>query len=49
MLALRFDLDDSSNMWATPHAALIFWGGFVVIAALVIGITLFAFRKMRPH
>jgi hypothetical protein len=49
MLALRFDLDDYSNMWASPHAALYFWGGFVVIMALIVGITLYAFRKMRPH
>jgi hypothetical protein len=49
MLALRFDLDDYSNRWASPHAALLFWGGFLVIAALVTGITLYAFRKIRPH
>lgn len=49
LLAIRFNLDDYTNMYASPHAALVFWACFVVIVAIVVGITLFVFRRMRPH
>jgi hypothetical protein len=49
MLALRFDLDDYTNMWASPHAALLFWAAFVIVVAVIVGATLWATRKMRPH
>lgn len=49
LLALRFNLDDYTNMYASPRAALLFWAAFVVIVAIVVGVTLFMFRRMRPH
>jgi len=49
MLALRFDLDDYTNMWASPHAALLFWSAFALVVVFVTGFTLYTFRKMRPH
>ncbi len=49
MLALKFNLDDYSNMWASPQAALIFWAAFIVVVGLIAGITVWAFRRMRPH
>lgn len=49
VFALRFNLDDYANIWASPQAALLFWAGFVVVVALIVGITLWVFRRMRPH
>ena len=47
--ALRFDLDEYSNIWASPKAALIFWVCFLVVVGLIAGLTLWVFRRMRPH
>ena len=49
VLALRFNLDDYTNIWASPQAALLFWAAFVVVVALIVTITLWVFRRMRPH
>ena len=49
LLALRFNLDSYSNNWASPQAALLFWCVFIVVVALIVGITLWLFRRMRPH
>ena len=49
LLAIRFNLDDYTNMYASPHAALLFWAGFVIVVAIIVGVTLYVFRRMRPH
>jgi hypothetical protein len=49
LFALRFDLDDYSNIWSSPQAALLFWSVFVVAIVVIVGVTLWIFRRMRPH
>ncbi len=49
VLALRFNLDDYGSFWASPKAALIFWVAFIVVVALIAGLTMWMFRRMRPH
>jgi hypothetical protein len=49
MFALRFDLDDYTTIWASPHAALLFWAAFVLVVVVVTCLTMYAFRRMRPH
>ncbi len=49
VLALRFNLDDYTNIYASPKAALLFWAVFVVVVAIITGVTLWMFRRMRPH
>jgi hypothetical protein len=48
LFALRFNLDDYSNIWSSPQAALLFWSVFVAIVVIV-GVTLLIFRRMRSH
>jgi hypothetical protein len=48
LIALRFNLDSYSNIWASPQAALLFWCAFAAVT-LIVGITLWLFRRMRPH
>jgi hypothetical protein len=49
VFALRFNLDDYTNIYNSPNAALLFWSCFTVVVLLIIGITLWFFRRMRPH
>lgn len=49
LLALRFSLDDYTNWYNSPNAALVFWSFFTVVVLLIVGITLWVFRRMRPH
>jgi hypothetical protein len=48
-LALRFSLDSYTDWYNSPNAALIFWSCFTAGVLLIVGITLWVFRRMRPH
>jgi hypothetical protein len=49
LLALRFSLDDYTNWYNSPNAALLFWSCFVAVILLIVVVTLWVFRRMRPH
>jgi hypothetical protein len=49
LFAIRFSLDDYTNWGNSPTAALLFWSCFVVVVALIVGLTLWVFRRVRPH
>jgi len=49
LLDLRFSLDDYTNWYNSPYAALWFWAAFTIVVLLIVGITLWWFRRMRPH
>jgi hypothetical protein len=49
LLAIRFSLDDYTNWYNSPNAALLFWSCFTVVVVLITAITLWVFRRMRPH
>jgi hypothetical protein len=49
ILALRFSLDQYTNWYNSPNAALLFWSCFTAVVLVVVGITLWVFRSMRPH
>jgi hypothetical protein len=49
LLAIRFSLDDYTNWYNSPNAALLFWSCFAVILLLIVAVTLWVFRRMRPH
>ena len=37
VLALKFDLNEYTNWWNSPQAALYFWLGFILIVVVVGG------------
>ena len=49
LLALRFSLDSYTNWWNSPGAALYFWSFFFAVVIVIVAVTLYVFRKMRPH
>jgi hypothetical protein len=49
LLAIRFSLDDYTDWYNSPKAALLFWACFTVVLLVIIGLMLFVFRRMRPH
>ncbi len=49
LFALRFSLDEYTNWYNSPSAALLFWGIFIGVVLLITVITLYVFRRMRPH
>jgi hypothetical protein len=49
LLALRFSLDDYTNWWNSPSAAAYFWTFFFAVALVIVAVTLWVFRRMRPH
>ncbi len=49
LFALRFSLDDYTNWYNSPNAALLFWSCFVAVILLIVVGTLWVFRRMRPH
>ena len=49
LFAIRFSLDDYTNWYNSPNAALLFWSCFAVILLLIVAITLWVSRRMRPH
>ena len=49
LLAIRFSLDDYTNWYNSPSAALLFWSCFAAILLLIVAITMWMFRRMRPH
>ena len=49
LLAIRFSLDDYTNWYNSPNAALLFWSFFFVVVLLIVAITLWVFRRVRPH
>ena len=48
-LALRFSLDDYTNWYNSPNAAIYFWSAFAVLMAVIVILLFWVFRKMRPH
>ncbi len=48
-LALRFSLDEYTNWYNSPNAAIYFWSAFAAVIVLVIALMLFVFRRVRPH
>jgi hypothetical protein len=49
LLAIRFSLDDYTNWYNSPNAAVLFWSCFAAILLLIVAITLWMFRRVRPH
>ena len=49
VFALRFSLDEYTNWYNSPNAAIYFWSVFCTVLLLIVGITLWVFRRMRPH
>jgi hypothetical protein len=49
LFALRFNLDQYTDWYNSPNAALLFWSVFVAVLLLIVAITLWVFRRMRPH
>ena len=49
LLALRFSLDEYTNWYNSPGAAIYFWGAFTVVLLIVIALMLWVFRRARPH
>jgi hypothetical protein len=49
LFALRFSLDQYTDWYNSPNAALLFWSIFVAAILLIVVITLWVFRRMRPH
>jgi hypothetical protein len=42
---IRFSLDDYTNWWNSPHAAVLFWSVFVVVILAITALTLWTFRR----
>ncbi|MGA2395194.1 MAG: hypothetical protein ABSH03_17775 [Candidatus Lustribacter sp.] len=49
LFALRFSLDDYTNWYNSPGAAVYFWSFFFAVVLVIVVVTLWVFRKMRPH
>lgn len=49
LLAIRFSLDAYTNWWNSPGAAQWFWSFFFAVVIVIVAVTLYVFRKMRPH
>ena len=49
LFAIRFNLDDYSDWYNSPKAALLFWACFTVVILVIIALMLWVFRRMRPH
>ncbi len=49
LFALRFSLDQYTDWYNSPNAALLFWSVFTAVVLLIIAVTMWAFRRMRPH
>jgi len=49
LFALRFSLDDYTNWYNSPNAAVYFWSFFFAVVLVIVVVTLWVFRKMRPH
>ena len=49
LFALRFSLDQYTDWYNSPNAALLFWSVFLAVILLIVAITMWVFRRMRPH
>jgi hypothetical protein len=49
LLAIRFSLDDYTDWYNSPKAAMLFWACFAVVLLVIIPLTLWVFRRIRPH
>jgi len=49
VLALRFSLDDYTTWYNSPSAAQLFWSFFFAVLLLIVLITMWVVRRMRPH
>ncbi len=46
-LAIRFSLDDYTDWYNSPHAAVLFWSVFSVALLIIVAATLIFFRSRR--
>jgi hypothetical protein len=49
IVAIRFSLDDYTNWYNSPNAALLFWSCFVAVVLVIIALMFWMFRRVRPH
>jgi hypothetical protein len=49
VLALRFSLDEYTNWYNSPGAAIYFWSAFTAVILIIIALMMWAFRRMRPR
>jgi hypothetical protein len=43
---LRFNLDEYTDWYNSPHAAVLFWSVFVAVVLLIVAVTLWAYRRV---
>ena len=48
-LGLQFNLDEYTNWWNSPFAAVWFWSAFTVVLLLIVAITLWVIRRSARH
>jgi hypothetical protein len=49
ILAIRFSLDDYTNWYNSPNAAVLFWSMFTALMLVIAVLMFWVFRRMRPH
>jgi hypothetical protein len=49
VLAIRFSLDDYTNWYNSPNAAIYFWSAFTAVLLIVIALMVWVYQRMRPH
>jgi hypothetical protein len=49
VFAIRFSLDDYTNWYNSPNAAILFWSMFTALMLVTAALMFWAFRRMRPH
>jgi hypothetical protein len=49
VFAIRFSLDDYTNWYNSPSAALLFWSCFTAVVLVIVVLLFWVFRRMRPH
>ena len=49
LFALRFSLDQYTDWYNSPGAAIYFWSAFTAALLIVIAVMMLMFRRMRPH
>jgi ABC-type transport system involved in multi-copper enzyme maturation permease subunit len=47
LLGLQFNLDEYTNWYNSPYAALWFWAAFIIVLLLIVALTLWVFRRTR--
>jgi succinate dehydrogenase/fumarate reductase cytochrome b subunit len=47
LLGLQFNLDEYTNWYNSPYAAVWFWSAFAILLLLIVAVTLWVFRRAR--